>query len=51
MQDLNAKDLEVEQRAQAMLVNELSELTGMLKETTLEINRAVNVQNVVSTLL
>ena len=30
-----------------MLVNELTELTSMLKESTLEINKAVNLQNIV----
>jgi hypothetical protein len=47
-QDLSAKELEAEQRTQALLVNELSELTSMLKESTLDINKAVNLQNIVS---
>lgn len=47
-QDLSAKDLEMEQRTQAMLVNELSELTSLLKDSTMDINRAVNMQNIVS---
>eukprot|EP01032_Pedospumella_encystans_P021216 gene21216-24078_t len=44
--DLSAKDLEVEQRTQAMLVNELTELTSMLKDSTIGINRAVKIQNI-----
>jgi hypothetical protein len=49
LQDLSAQELEAEQRTQALLVNELTELTSMLKESTLDINKAVNLQNIVST--
>ena len=31
-----------------MLVNELTELTSMLKDSTIGINRAVKIQNIVS---
>jgi hypothetical protein len=30
-----------------VLIHELTELTSMLKDSTLEINRAVNLQNIV----
>ncbi len=39
------RELEDEQRNQTVLVKELSDLTSVLKETTIDINAAVNIQN------
>eukprot|EP00601_Ochromonadales_sp_CCMP2298_P035427 CAMPEP_0173356098 /NCGR_PEP_ID=MMETSP1144-20121109/18125_1 /TAXON_ID=483371 /ORGANISM="non described non described, Strain CCMP2298" /LENGTH=264 /DNA_ID=CAMNT_0014304867 /DNA_START=89 /DNA_END=880 /DNA_ORIENTATION=+ len=44
--DLSAQQLDSERRTKEGLVRELTDLTGMLKESTLQINRSVNVQNV-----
>lgn len=48
LQDSHAKQIEQEQRTKTKLVEELSELTGALKETTISINKSVNLQNLVS---
>jgi hypothetical protein len=48
-QDIYTKELEDEQRNKVVLLQELSELTSVLKETTIDINSAVNIQNTVST--
>lgn len=41
------KELEDEQRNQVVIMKELSELTSVLKETTIDIHSAVNIQNTV----
>lgn len=41
------KELEDEQKTQAVLIHELAELTSVLKEATMDMNSAVRLQNVV----
>mmetsp|Transcript_2491 Transcript_2491/g.3873 ORF Transcript_2491/g.3873 Transcript_2491/m.3873 type:complete len:272 (-) Transcript_2491:1222-2037(-) len=41
----SAKELEYEQKTQQELMNDLAELTGILKDSTLQINRSVLEQN------
>jgi hypothetical protein len=45
LQHISAQELDEEKRNQAALTAELAELTGILKEATLQMNRSVVEQN------
>ena len=50
MKDISAQEIDKEKHLQAALTEELSEMTAILKEATLTVNRSVTEQNIVSLL-